>query len=158
MARITRPRHGRRGPTSQNEFTRLELEAKIFAPPQVKFKDLEAMVSSRIVRDQLHFTYRFDFMRITSDTVLVPITVKIPNNQMSFHDRDGVQSATLDLFARISTLSGRVVQTFEDTVRAGFPRLAAAAIAQVGLGISEGGAAAARAIPAGRGVKGHDQQ
>ena len=108
-------------PESQNEFTRLDLEAKIFAPPQVKFKDLEAMVSSRIVRDQLHFTYRFDFMRITSDTVLVPITVNIPNNQMSFHDRDGVHSATLDLFARISTLSGRVVQTFEDTVRQDFP-------------------------------------
>jgi GWxTD domain-containing protein len=106
---------------SQNEFTRLELESKIFAPPVVKFKDLEAMVSSRIVRDQLHFTYRFDFMRITSDTVLVPITVNIPNNQMSFHDRDGVHSATLDLFARISTLSGRVVQTFEDTVRQDFP-------------------------------------
>src|SRR5665213_409386 len=108
-------------PASLDEFNRLELEAKVFAPPQVKFKDLEAMVSSRIVRDQLHFTYRFDFMRITSDTVLVPITVNIPNSQMSFHDRDGVHSATLDLFARISTLSGRVVQTFEDTVRQDFP-------------------------------------
>src|ERR1700726_2925136 len=102
-------------PASEDEFSRLELEAKVFAPPQVKFKDLEAIVSSRIVRDQLKFTYRFDFMRITSDTVLVPITVNIPNSQMSFHDRDGVQSATLDLFGRISTLSGRVVQTFEDT-------------------------------------------
>jgi GWxTD domain-containing protein len=108
-------------PASLDEFNRLELSAKIFAPPVVKFKDLEAMVSSRIVRDQLHFTYRFDFMRITSDTVLVPITVNIPNSQMSFHDRDGVHSATLDLFARISTLSGRVVQTFEDTVRQDFP-------------------------------------
>lgn len=108
-------------PASQDEFSRLELEAKVFAPPQVKFKDLEAIVSSRIVRDQLKFTYRFDFMRITSDTVLVPITVNIPNSQMSFHDRDGVHSATLDLFGRISTLSGRVVQTFEDTVRQDFP-------------------------------------
>lgn len=108
-------------PASLDEFNRLEMSAKVFAPPVVKFKDLEAMVSSRIVRDQLHFTYRFDFMRITSDTVLVPITVNIPNGQMSFHDRDGVHSATLDLFARISTLSGRVVQTFEDTVRQDFP-------------------------------------
>ena len=115
------PAFGGQRPASQDEFSRMELEAKVFAPPQVKFKDLEAIVSSRIVRDQLHFTYRFDFMRITSDTVLVPITVNIPNNQMSFHDRDGVQSASLDLFGRISTLSGRVVQTFEDTVRQDFP-------------------------------------
>ncbi len=115
------PVNGGMRPASEDEFSRLELEAKVFAPPQVKFKDLEAIVSSRIVRDQLKFTYRFDFMRITSDTVLVPITVNIPNSQMSFHDRDGVQSATLDLFGRISTLSGRVVQTFEDTVRQDFP-------------------------------------
>ena len=78
------PASGGLRPASQDEFSRMDLEAKIFAPPQVKFKDLEALVSSRIVRDQLHFTYRFDFLRITSDTVLVPITVNIPNNQMSF--------------------------------------------------------------------------
>ncbi|MGH7839470.1 MAG: GWxTD domain-containing protein, partial [Candidatus Binataceae bacterium] len=59
---------------SQNEFTRLELYAKIQQAPPVKFKDLEAVVTSRMVRDQVKFDYRFDFLRITSDTVLVPIT------------------------------------------------------------------------------------
>lgn len=108
-------------PSNLNEFNRLELAANIFKPPTVKFKDLEAIVSSRIVANQLRFTYRFDFLRITGDTVLVPITVQIPNSQMSFQNRDGVHSATINLFARISTLSGRVVQTFEDTVRRDFP-------------------------------------
>lgn len=107
--------------SSRDEFNQLEMGAKIWQPPTVKFKDLEEVVSSRIVRDQIKFTYRFDFMRITSDTVLVPITVQIPNNQMSFQTKDTVHTATLDLFARISTLSGRVVQTFEDTVRRDFP-------------------------------------
>ena len=37
---------------------------------------------------------------------------------MSFVEKDGVDSATLNLFARVTTLSGRVVQTFEDTLRA----------------------------------------
>jgi len=33
-----------------NEFNRLELYAKVNRPPEVKFKDLEAVVTSRIVR------------------------------------------------------------------------------------------------------------
>ena len=104
-----------------NEFTRLENYANIMKPPPVKFKDLEAVVTNRLVRDQVMFDYRYDFVRITSDTVLVPITVQIPVRQLSFQEKEGVDSATMDLFARVTSLSGRVVQTFEDTLRADFP-------------------------------------
>jgi len=106
---------------SNNEFTRLELYANIMKPPPVKFKDLEAISTSRLVRDQVKFDYRYDFLRITSDTVLVPITVQIPVAQLNFLEKDGVDSASMDLFARITSLSGRIVQTFEDTLRADFP-------------------------------------
>jgi GWxTD domain-containing protein len=106
---------------AMNEFTRLELYAKIQQAPPVKFKDLEAVVTSRVVRDQVKFDYRFYFLRITSDTVLVPITVQIPTGQLSFQEKQGVDSATVNLFARISTLSGRIVQTFEDTVKRDVP-------------------------------------
>ena len=113
---------GGNGPNAQNnEFSRLELEAAIFRPPPVKFKDLEAISTSRLVRDQVKFDYRFDFLRITSDTVLVPVTVQIPVKQLNFLQKDGVDSASLNVFARITTLSGRIVQTFEDTLRADFP-------------------------------------
>jgi GWxTD domain-containing protein len=106
---------------ADSEFSRLERYAKVQQPPPVKFKDLEAVVTSRLVRDQVKFDYRFDFLRITSDTVLVPITVQIPTRQLSFQEKDGVDSATLNLFARITTLSGRMVQTFEDTVHRDLP-------------------------------------
>ena len=106
---------------NDNEFSRLEQYAAIMRPPPVKFKDLEALVTSRLVRDQLKFEYRFDFLRITSDTVLVPITVQIPVRQLSFQEKDGVDSASMNVFARITTLSGRIVQTFEDTLRADYP-------------------------------------
>ena len=106
---------------SQNEFTRLEQFAKVQAPPPVKFKDLEEVVSSRILRNQISFDYRFDFMRITGDTILVPVTVQIQNKQMTFRDHDGVQSASLNLFGRISSMTGRVIQTFEDVIQRDFP-------------------------------------
>ncbi|MGH9711904.1 MAG: GWxTD domain-containing protein [Candidatus Acidiferrales bacterium] len=106
---------------SDSEFSRLERYAKVQQAPPVKFKDLEAVVTSRLVRDQVKFDYRFDFLRITSDTVLVPITVQIPTRQLSFQEKNGVDSATLNLFARITTLSGRPVQTFEDTIHRDLP-------------------------------------
>jgi GWxTD domain-containing protein len=108
-------------PASMNEFNRLELYAKVQQAPPVKFKDLESLVTSRVVRDQVHFTWRTDFLKVTNDTVLVPVTVQIPNNQLSFQAKEGVHSATINIFGRVSTLTGRVVQTFEDAVSRDFP-------------------------------------
>src|SRR6266496_2625953 len=108
-------------PASMNEFNRLELYAKVNKPPEVKFKDLEAVVTSRIVRDQVHFHWRTDYLKVTNDTVLVPVTVQVPNSQLSFQAKDGIHSAVLNIFGRVTTLTGRVVQTFEDSVSRDFP-------------------------------------
>src|SRR5713226_5044046 len=108
-------------PASMNEFNRLELYAKVNKPPEVKFKDLEALVTARIVRDQVHFNWRTDFLKVTNETVLVPVTIQIPNSQLSFQAKDGIHSAVLNIFGRVTTLTGRVVQTFEDSVSRDFP-------------------------------------
>jgi GWxTD domain-containing protein len=110
------------GPSSRNSmFERLDLLSKIFRPPAVKFKDLEEVVNFRMIRDQIHFEYRFDYLRITGDTVLVPITVQIPNREMTFKATDGIHSGVLNIFGRITTITGRIVQTFEDVVNRDFP-------------------------------------
>jgi GWxTD domain-containing protein len=129
---------------SYNEFARLELYSKIQQAPPVKFKDLEAVVTSRLVRDQVKFDYRFDFLRLTSDVVQVPITVQIPTRQLMFIEKSGVDTATLNLFARITTLTGRIVQTFEDTLSDGIPaallqqRLSSSQIYQKAVPLSPG--------------------
>ena len=108
-------------PASMDEFNRLELYAKIQKPPEVKFKDLEAIVTARIVRDQLKFNWRTDFLKVTNDTILVPIAIQIPNGQLTFQAKDGIHSATLNVFMRVSTLTGRVVQTNEQPISKDFP-------------------------------------
>jgi len=118
---MTTPRSMGGTPESMNEFSRLELYAKVNKPPAVKFKDLEAVVTSRIVRDQVHFNWRTDYLKVTNDTVLVPVTIQIPNGQLSFTSKEGIHSATMNIFGRITTLTGRVVQTFEDSVSRDFP-------------------------------------
>jgi len=118
---MTTPKSMGGTPASMNEFNRLELYAKVNKPPAVKFKDLEAVVTSRIVRDQVHFNWRTDYLKVTNDTVLVPVTIQIPNGQLSFTSKEGIHSATMNIFGRITTLTGRVVQTFEDSVSRDFP-------------------------------------
>lgn len=103
-----------------NEFENIETFFKVQHPP-AHLKDLESVVTAHIVRDQIHMDYRFDFLRVTGDSVLVPITLQIPNRELHFSGKNGVQTASLNLYARISTLSGRVVQTFEDVVSRDIP-------------------------------------
>jgi GWxTD domain-containing protein len=103
-----------------DEFDNVERYFKVQRPPE-HFKDLAEMVSVRILRNQIHMDYRFDFLRVTHDSVLVPITLQVANRDLSFRGKGGVQSAVLNLYGRITTLSGRVVQTFEDVVSRDFP-------------------------------------
>jgi GWxTD domain-containing protein len=102
-----------------NEFSRLENYAAAFQPPPVKLP--EELVTHALVRNQIKFDYMEDFLRITSDTVLVPITVQIPRTQMTFVEKSGVDIAKMSVFGRITTLTGRTVQTFEDPLEVDAP-------------------------------------
>jgi GWxTD domain-containing protein len=114
-----------RGPgtdaNQSKEFDRLEQFSKLQAPPPVKFKDLEEVVSHKISVNLMPFDVRADFVRVTGDTVLVPFTVQLKNRDITFVNKDGVQRGVVNIFGRITTLTGHIAQTFEDTVEAMIP-------------------------------------
>ncbi|MCL5006245.1 MAG: GWxTD domain-containing protein [Acidobacteria bacterium] len=105
-----------------DEFNRLDLYAKIFQPPAVKFNDLKAIVTSRLSAQLLPFSVRTDYLKITDDTVLTPITIQVPNREMQFADKNGVMHAVLDIYGQLSTLGGRIADTFQDSVAVDVPR------------------------------------
>ena len=106
---------------SAKQFDRLEQFAKLNKPPAVKFKDLEEVVSHKINVNLMPFDVLTDFVKVTGDTVLVPITVQIKNKDITFINKDGVSRGTVNIFGRLTTISGRVAQTFEDTVQVDVP-------------------------------------
>ena len=106
--------------TNTKEFDNLDRLFRVQRAPQ-HFPDLAEKVSSRIVANQLPFQYRSDFLRATTDTALVPITIQLRNRDLSFESKQGVHSTVLDLYARITTVGGRVVQTFEDVISRDIP-------------------------------------
>jgi len=107
-------------PASMDEFANLDRYFRVQRPPE-RFKDLAELVTIRVVRNQIHMDYRTDFLRVTSSTVLVPITVQVPNRDLRFQSKQGVHSAVLNLYGRITTPGGIVVQTFEDVIARDFP-------------------------------------
>jgi len=110
------------GPNGQSnqskQFDRIELAAKIFAPPPIKYKDLESFISDHklITGPVFPFDVRTDFVRVTEDTVLVPITLQIKNRDVTFSTKDGVSKGVVDILGKVSTITHKVVQTFEDPV------------------------------------------
>ena len=113
------------GPFNQDlqtkQFDRLAQLAKLQAAPAVKFKDLEEIVSHKISVNLMPFDVRADFVKVTSDTVLVPVTIQLKNRDVTFQNKDGVERGTVNIFGRVTTLTGKVVQTFEDTVQVDVP-------------------------------------
>ncbi|HEY2234853.1 MAG TPA: GWxTD domain-containing protein [Candidatus Angelobacter sp.] len=114
------------GPFNQNnqskQFDRLETFAKLNRAPDVKFKDLQnELVTHKFRTNLLPFDVQVDFVKLTSDTVLVPITLQVPLKGLTFANKDGVQRAVVNVYGQLTKLSGQIVQTFEETLHRDIP-------------------------------------
>jgi GWxTD domain-containing protein len=109
--------------TSQQgkEFDRLEQFYKLQRPPAVKFKELDEIVSHKIRYNLMPFDVHTDFVKITSGTVLVPITIQVQNKDITFENKDGVARGLVNIYGRVSTITSHIVQTFEDPVGVDVP-------------------------------------
>src|SRR5215470_5270588 len=112
------------GNTSRNNpFDRLQLMANIFKPPEIKFKDLEAIVTTKLSYNLLPFTFRTDFVRVTEDSVLTPITVLLQNKDLAFQEQQGIHRAVVHVYGKITGITGRIAPggVFEDTISQDIP-------------------------------------
>ncbi len=104
------------------EFDRIELAAKLFAPPPQQFKDLDADLDEFNSTHKLlsgppfPFDVRTDFVKVTDSMDLVPITIQIKNSDVTFDTKDGVSKGVVNILGRVTTIMHKTVQTFEDTV------------------------------------------
>jgi GWxTD domain-containing protein len=111
------------GSQGSKEFDRMEQYAKLEAAPLIKFKDMDEFITSHKVLTGPFFPFdvRTDFVRVTDDTVLVPITLQIRNRDITYTTKDGVSRGVVNILGRVSTITGRIAQTFEDTVEVDQP-------------------------------------
>jgi GWxTD domain-containing protein len=108
-------------PERMNQFSRLEQFAKLQKPPAIKFRDLESAVDSRISYSILPMKVRVDYIPITDASVYTGLTVQFQNKDLQFQAKEGVQKAVVNIFARFTTMTRRVVNIVEDTVEINAP-------------------------------------
>jgi GWxTD domain-containing protein len=112
------------GNTSRvNPFDRLQLLADIYKPPEIKYKDLEAVITTKLSYNILPFAFRTDFVRVTEDTVLTPITVQLANKDLAFQETDGIHRALGHILIKITSITGRIAPggTVEDSIAVDIP-------------------------------------
>ncbi len=104
-------------PESMNEFTRMETFAKLQGAPVIKYPDLEAAVNSTIKYNLLPMKVRADFIPVTGSTVLSNITIQFELKDLQFKQKEDISTASVNIYARITSMTRRPVNTFEDLVQ-----------------------------------------
>jgi GWxTD domain-containing protein len=116
-----------KGPMSSSQqskqFDRIALYAKVLAAPPIKFKDMEQYITSAQILKGPPFLFdvRTDYVKVTNETVLVPVTLQIRNQDVTFQTKEGVSTGTVNILGQVSNINHRIVQTFEDTVSVQVP-------------------------------------
>jgi GWxTD domain-containing protein len=104
-------------PESMNEFSRLEQFVNLQKPPKIKFADLESQVDSRITYNVLPMKVRWDFFPVTDASVMTYVSVQFDNKDLQLKNKDGVSTANIHLYGDFKTISGKVVQYFEQDMQ-----------------------------------------
>jgi GWxTD domain-containing protein len=98
-------------------FSRLQILTDLQRPPQIKFNDLASAVNTPIIEDNpLNFDVRIDYFRQSDERVITAVTIQTDNSNLVFKDSGGIQQAQLNIFGRITHVSGRRAGIFEDPV------------------------------------------
>jgi len=111
------------GPSSSSqqskEFDRLDTFSKLFAPPPVKFADLDDfLTSSKILTGPpFLFDVRTDYVKLTNETVMVPVTLQIRAGDITYSTKEGDSVGTVNVLGRVSTITHKIVYTFEETIK-----------------------------------------
>jgi len=102
---------------ADSPFNRLQVLADLSRPPAIKFNDLASAVNTPVIEDNpLAFDVRVDFFRQSDDRVITAFTIQTDNQNLVFQDSGGLQQAQLNIFGKITHVSGRRAGIFEDPV------------------------------------------
>jgi GWxTD domain-containing protein len=99
-----------------NPFTRLQLLADLQRAPRVNLNNDLVTSNTGEFEDPLNIDVRVDFFRQSDERVVTAFTIQTDNNDLSFEDVGGVQTARLNIFGKVTSVAGRRVTTFEDPV------------------------------------------
>ncbi|HEX5085800.1 MAG TPA: GWxTD domain-containing protein [Blastocatellia bacterium] len=106
-----------------NPFEKLDLLARLSRPPKVKFNDLANAAESDLPKpsfDTLNAALSISMMRVTDTAVMTSFTVQMENQDLVYKEVGGLPQAAINIYAKITNVSGRRAGLFEDVVTSSF--------------------------------------
>jgi len=106
-----------------NPFEKLDLLAKLSRPPKVRFNELAAAAESDLPKpsfDVLNAALSINMMRVTENAVMTSFAVQMENQDLVYKEVGGLPQAAVNIYAKITNVSGRRAGLFEDVVTSSF--------------------------------------
>ena len=104
-------------PARYDQFDRLQQFTNLQKAPAIKFKDLEALVQSTIKYNLLPMKVRTDYFPITGSSVLTNLTIQFERKDLQYKQKDGVAEGSVNIYAKIETMTRRqVIRPIEEVV------------------------------------------
>ena len=101
-------------------FEALERYAKLNRQP--KFPELQTIVRHRINYHDMPFAVLTNYVKATSNVTLVPLTLQVKNEDMTYKSENGVARGAVNIYGQVTTIGGKIATTFEDTVQMEVPQ------------------------------------
>ena len=99
---------------ADNPFQRYETYVGVQRPPEIKYKDLKEIVTTNVSYPSLPFEIRQDYFRLGEGQVLVPITLELQNQELTFKEENGVHNAKVAVYGVITSITNRLIHEFDD--------------------------------------------
>ncbi len=110
------------GARSQDRpFERVMRFFQLQRPPQIKNKELQQLVETKLSFNNLPFITMIHHVWIDSDNALTPLTVEVPNSELRYEEVGDVSRARVAFYGRVTSMLGEVAAEFEETVTSQYP-------------------------------------
>ncbi len=99
-------------------FERMLRFYQLQRPEPIQFDDLKQLVETQVFYEQLPFRLSHDHIAIDRRQVLVPVTLEVDNQNLTFQtDPNGESvSSQINIYGLVQSMAGRVVVEFDDTL------------------------------------------
>lgn len=105
---------GRR--TKDSPFSRMEQYFSVQRPPKIKFEDLKSVVTTHVTFSSLPYDVRTDYIKLSEDKVLVPITIELSNLELEFKKEKEFNRAKINVYGIITGLTNKIHAEWEDEI------------------------------------------
>jgi GWxTD domain-containing protein len=101
-------------------FAQMERYFAMQRPPEIKYKDLKTKVSFNISYNNLTCDLKTDYLKLTPEKALVPITIELDTSGLEFKREQDFNRAKVNIYGKITTLSNNIAYEWDDDITKDF--------------------------------------